>query len=280
MLATLRKIPSPLFNMVVSAMLRKERKTTLGNDKRDTELARFDQMADAWWDPDGAFKHVLAFNAARLDVIREFILQHQQASVHASSEETDGQLQGLRVLDIGCGGGLLSEALAAQGAEVTGIDGSEVSIQVAKAHAAKSGVQVTYLHMLAEELLDQGLEPFDVVLNTEVIEHVEDQQGLIDTCCALCKDDGLLILATLNRTVKSWLFGIVGAEYVLRLLPRGTHEWRYFVKPDEIKGMLKPHHFSPKALRGLEFNPFNKHWRVTDNCKVNYLLSATRSESS
>ena len=261
-------------------MLRKEHKTTLGKDKRDAELAKFDQMADAWWDPEGAFKHVLAFNAARLDVILDFISQHQQALAQATIEKAERPLHGLRILDIGCGGGLLSEALAAQGAEVTGIDGSEVSIQVAKAHAAKNGVEVTYLHMLAEELLDQGLEPFDVVLNTEVIEHVEDQQELIDTCCALCKDDGLLILATLNRTVKSWLFGIVGAEYVLRLLPRGTHDWRYFVKPDEIKGMLKPHHFRPKALRGLEFNPLSKHWRVTDNCKVNYLLSATRSESS
>lgn len=262
-------------------MLNKERKSSIKADKRETELAKFDQMADAWWDPQGAFKHVLKFNAARLKVIEQFIEQHfTPRENHAAGQSSAQPLAGLRILDIGCGGGLLSEALAQLGAEVTGIDGSEVSVQVAKAHAAKTRVPVNYQHMLAEELLAQALAPFDVVLNTEVIEHVEDQQGLIDTCCGLCKPDGLLILATLNRTAKSWLFGIVGAEYVLRLLPKGTHDWRYFVKPGEISTMLSPHRFSVNQVRGLSFNPFNKRWRETDDVQVNYLLSARMQESS
>lgn len=267
-------------------MLKKERKTSIHSGaedtaKRDSELAKFDQMAAAWWDPEGAFKHVLKFNAARLKVIEQFIDEHFFADHRARSAATRGEqpLAGLRILDIGCGGGLLSEALAELGAEVTGIDGSEVSVQVAKAHAAKSGVTVNYQHMLAEELLAEAMAPFDVVLNTEVIEHVEDQQGLIDTCCALCKTDGLLILATLNRTLKSWLFGIVGAEYVLRLLPKGTHDWRYFVKPAEISTMLSEHPFRVSDVRGLSFNPFNKRWRVSADVQVNYLLSARSPKS-
>lgn len=248
-------------------MLRKEQKTNVAarDAKRDQELARFDEMAQAWWDPDGAFKHVLAFNDARLAVILGMLEQHFSAP-----------LSELRILDIGCGGGLISEALAARGASVTGIDGSEVSIEVAKAHARQSKVKVDYQHKLAEELVDEGWRAFDVVLNTEVIEHVEDQQGLIDTCCTLCNKDGLLVMATLNRTLKSWLFGIVGAEYILRLLPKGTHDWRYFVRPGEMTQMLARHDFQQQSLHGLSFNPFTKQWRESKDTQVNYLLSACR----
>lgn len=258
-------------------MLRKESKQSIpktGETKRDNELARFDQMASAWWDPDGEFKHVLAFNAARLKVILSLLQRHFGLPL-----ATDGQpdLSALRVLDIGCGGGLLSEALALHGAQVVGIDGSEVSIEVAKAHAQQSQVGVDYQHKLAEELLDEAWPAFDVVLNTEVIEHVEDQAGLITTCCKLTKDDGLLILATLNRTLKSWLFGIVGAEYVLRLLPKGTHDWRYFVKPAEMAQMLATHGFDVRAEHGLSFNPLTKVWRTTSNTQVNYLLAASKA---
>lgn len=263
-------------------MLRKESKQRLNsshNVKREEELARFDQMATAWWDPEGAFKHVLAFNQARLQVILAWLIEHfELPEAERSGDTLTPDLNGLRMLDIGCGGGLLSEALAALGAEVTGIDGSEVSIEVAKAHARQSGVVVDYQHKLAEELLDENWPPFDLVLNTEVIEHVEDQEGLVKTCCRLVKPSGLVILATLNRTLKSWLFGIVGAEYVLRLLPRGTHDWRYFVTPDELQSMLSSEQFKVRAIRGLSFNPLNKRWRTSQNASVNYLLAASMKQ--
>ncbi|RUO25889.1 bifunctional 3-demethylubiquinol 3-O-methyltransferase/2-polyprenyl-6-hydroxyphenol methylase [Aliidiomarina minuta] len=259
-------------------MLRKEQKTRVvaGDAKREQELARFDQMAQAWWDPDGAFKHVLAFNDARLKIILPMLQQHFNAPL---SDNGEVNLSGLRILDIGCGGGLISEALALHGASVTGIDGSDVSIEVAKAHARQSNVEVDYQHKLAEELVDEGWSAFDVVLNTEVIEHVADQQGLIDTCCTLCNAKGLIVMATLNRTLKSWLFGIIGAEYVLRLLPKGTHDWRYFVRPGEMAEMLAKHDFSLQSLHGLSFNPFTKHWRESENTQVNYLLSAKNNSA-
>ena len=196
---------------------------------------------------------------------------------HFSLQDSEKPLQGIRILDIGCGGGLLSEPLAALGADVLGIDGSEMSIEVARAHEAQSGVAVSYEHCLAEELVSRGFAPFDVVLNTEVIEHVEDQQALIDTCCALCKPNGLLLLATLNRTFKAWLFGIVGAEYVLRLLPRGTHDWRYFVTPSDFKNMLELNDFKIRSTHGLVFNPFTKVWKNSTDVRVNYMLSAVRN---
>jgi len=251
-------------------MLKKEQKNSL--NKQQQELTKFDALAREWWDPNGKFKHVLAFNGARLHVLRAEIM------THFSMAEGDKPLSGLRILDIGCGGGLLSEPLAALGAEVLGIDGSEMSIEVAKAHANQAGVSISYEHCLAEELLARKFEPFDVVLNTEVIEHVDDQQALIDTCCALCKPNGLLLLATLNRTFKSWLFGIVGAEYVLRLLPRGTHDWRYFVTPEDFKHMLALNRFTIRSTHGLSFNPFTKVWRSSGDIGVNYLLSAVSDQ--
>lgn len=257
-------------------MLRKENKTSVfsgDNSKREQELARFDQMAQAWWDPNGAFKHVLTFNDARLKVILRMLQQHFDTPLSMTGNP---DLSSLRILDIGCGGGLISEALSLHGARVTGIDGSAVSIEVAKAHARQSEVKVDYQHKLAEELITENWSPFDVILNTEVIEHVENQQGLVDTCCNLCKPHGLVVMATLNRTLKSWLFGIIGAEYVLRLLPKGTHDWRYFVRPREMTSMLAKHGFAQRSLHGLSFNPFSKQWRESQDTKVNYLLSASK----
>ncbi|MCC5854528.1 MAG: bifunctional 2-polyprenyl-6-hydroxyphenol methylase/3-demethylubiquinol 3-O-methyltransferase UbiG [Idiomarina sp.] len=230
------------------------------------ELAKFDRLAAEWWNPQGQFKHVHAFNEARLQAIEAAL-----ANKFACDLTVAEPFAGLRILDIGCGGGLLSEALARRGAEVIGIDGSGQSIAIARQHAEGAGVSVTYHHCLAEDLLSKGYPPFDVVLNTEVIEHVTDQQALIDVSCQLMHSNGLLIVATLNRTLKSFLFGIIGAEYVLRLLPRGTHDWRYFVTLDELSALLAPHNVEIRKIIGFTFNPFSKHWRLSRDAKVNYI---------
>ncbi|WP_113907728.1 bifunctional 2-polyprenyl-6-hydroxyphenol methylase/3-demethylubiquinol 3-O-methyltransferase UbiG [Aliidiomarina celeris] len=255
-------------------MLDRSQRQSLPNSfTRSEELAKFDALAPEWWDPNGKFKHVLAFNHARFAVIERRIAEHFQRELNQQLP-----LKGLRILDIGCGGGLLTEALARAGAEVIGIDGSEYSIRIAQAHAEQSKVKVEYRHCLAEELGHD--QQFDVVLNTEVIEHVEDQQGLIDTCCRLCKPEGLLVLATLNKTLKSFLFGIIGAEYVLRLLPKGTHNWRYFVRPARMQEYLLPHAFHINHVTGLNFNPFSKIWRESNSAQVNYLAFAMHNNGS
>lgn len=253
-------------------MLDKSERSHVKPMSQAEELAKFDALAEEWWDPNGKFRHVLAFNEARVQAITRELINH----FARSSKQDPYPLSGLRVLDIGCGGGLVSEALARAGARVTGIDGSEYSIKVARAHAEQSQVDVSYRHLLAEDILAEGPEPYDVVLNTEVIEHVEDQQGLMDVCAQLTKPEGMLVLATLNRTPKSWLFGIVGAEYVLRLLPKGTHDWRYFVRPEEAAHMLEPHGLSVTKVTGFSFNPFTRNWRESQDTKVNYMAFAMR----
>lgn len=237
---------------------------------QQAEIEKFDQLASQWWDPNGQFKQVMAFNQARLSVIQQRIYTH-----FASNTQTHLPLQGLSVLDIGCGAGLLCEPLAALGASVTGIDASEVSINIAKAHAKQSSLSIEYLHTLAQDLsLDRQ---FDIVLNTEVIEHVEDQQGLVDQCCRLLAPDGLLVMATLNRNWLSFLVAIVGAEYVLNMLPKGTHDWRYFVTPAEMQTMRQKHGITANFTAGLNYNPLLKKWRQTRAPRVNYMLFATQA---
>jgi 2-polyprenyl-6-hydroxyphenyl methylase/3-demethylubiquinone-9 3-methyltransferase len=227
-------------------------------------------MAQEWWDPAGKFKTVLAFNDARSAFIHRQIVQHFGIA--------ESELSQLNVLDIGCGGGLLSEPLARKGAQVSGIDASSTSIEVAKAHARQSGLSINYRHMLSSDLGKEEL--FDVVLNTEVIEHVPNQQQLVDECCALLKPNGVLIMATLNRTLISYLLGIVGAEYVLRLLPIGTHSWSKFVKPLEMSTMVAKHGLTPVASVGLKFKPFSKSWVESDNLSINYLMTYSKSVES
>lgn len=229
------------------------------------EIAKFDALAEQWWDPEGKYKTALAFNAARTDyMVKHIATQFGRDPKQASC------LQGLRILDVGCGGGLISEALASKGAEVTGIDASATSIEVAKRHALQSGLSILYRHVLSPQLIQEG-ESFDVVINAEVVEHVPDQVGLIRDCCELVAENGVLVLATLNRTVLSFVIAIVGAEYILGYLPKGTHAWREFVKPRELCSWAKSSGMALIDQAGLKLNPLSGCWSQTSSLAVNYM---------
>lgn len=250
--------------------------------KTSEEIAKFDALATEWRDPQGKFKHVLAFNLTRLAAIEAMIAEHFKRDLIL-----DNPLNGIDLLDIGCGVGLLCEPLACHGIQVTGIDASSYNITLAKQHAEKSAINIHYQHCLAEDLISQkntkitnkvDIKQYDVVLNTEVIEHVEDQEALMNTCCQLVKPGGLLIMATLNRTVKSYFIGIIGAEYLMRYLPIGTHDWHYFVTPSEIETMVISNGLQPLKNQGMSFNPFIKKWKITTNTDVNYLSYAYKPQ--
>lgn len=227
------------------------------------EIARFDALAESWWNPQGKYKTALDFNRARLAVIEQQICRHFDIGAQQAPYGS------LSVVDIGCGGGLISEPLAKQGAKVTGIDASAVSIEVAKRHALASQLTIDYRHQLSSELVAQG-DTFDVVINAEVVEHVPDQQQLIHECAQLVRPGGLLVLATLNRTIKSFIIAIVGAEYVMGYLPIGTHAWTKFVTPDELESWVGGN-FTRTYQTGMKLNPFTKQWKLTDSMQVNYL---------
>ncbi|RTR36886.1 bifunctional 2-polyprenyl-6-hydroxyphenol methylase/3-demethylubiquinol 3-O-methyltransferase UbiG [Shewanella canadensis] len=259
----------------LSPSLNSEKKSALDTER---EIAKFDALANEWRDPKGRFKHVLAFNQTRLIAIEDAIAYHFERDLNQDVPFSD-----LSLLDIGCGAGLLCEPLAWQGARVSGIDASSHNIALARQHANSNLVTVDYRHCLAESLLTaedkqiNDIDQYDVVLNTEVIEHVDDQEALIQTCCQLLKPGGLLIMATLNRTIKSYLIGIIGAEYLMRYLPIGTHDWRFFVTPKEIDDMITPHGLRTVKAEGMSFNPLTKKWKVTNSTDVNYLLYAIKS---
>ena len=248
------------------------------------EVAKFDELAEQWWDPIGQYGQAIAFNHARLAYFSQQIAQHYEIDLPFTPQPNDNLwrlydlgnvLSGLSILDVGCGGGLVSEPLARLGAQVTGIDASAVSIQVAQRHACNTQTEVNYQHVLAEEILAQG-QQFDVVINAEVVEHVDDQATLIAQCAQLVKPGGLLILATLNRSVSAYVFAIVGAEYVMRYLPIGTHSWRKFVKPVELQRWAEDNHCSISGQTGMKFNILNKQWRNTDNMAINYVQCFTK----
>lgn len=248
-------------------MLDKSKVTgSVSNDNvSEQEVARFNALAQEWWDPNGKYKTALAFNAART----EYMIA-QLASCHGRDPSSPDCLEGLRILDVGCGGGLISEALAKRGATVTGVDASAMSIEVARRHAQQSGLSVDYRHCLAGQLLAED-ERFDVVINAEVVEHVPDQAALINECARLVKPSGTLVLATLNRTVKSWIIAILGAEYIMRYLPVGTHDWKMFVKPEELAGWVATEHFKLVDETGMKLNPLTGIWRLSDSLAVNYI---------
>lgn len=235
------------------------------------EIAKFTAMAEAWWDPDGKFRPLHRFNPVRLAYIRDRLCSH-----FGRDPKDERPLAGLRLLDIGCGGGLLSEPLARLGAEMTGLDAAEKNIRIASLHAAESKLDIDYRHATAEDLAAAG-ESFDAVLNMEVVEHVADVDSFLGASAALVRPGGVMVVATLNRTPKSFLLAIVGAEYVLRWLPRGTHEWRRFVRPSELSQGLRRAGLEIAEMTGVAFNPLTDRWRLAPrDLDVNYMILAER----
>ncbi len=233
------------------------------------DIARFSAIADEWWDPHGKFKPLHIFNPTRLKFIREVVCEHFDRPLDGATPFT-----GLRLLDVGCGGGLLSEPMARLGAEVTGIDAAQKNTQVAQVHAEQQGLEVTYRHTTIEDLVASQTAPFDVILNMEVVEHVADPGLFLQSCARLLKPGGVMIMATLNRTPKSFALGIVGAEYILRWLPRGTHDWRQFLRPDELKSLLADTPLVLDSPVGVSFNPLTWKWSLSTDTSVNYMMVA------
>ena len=237
------------------------------------EVARFARLAADWWSPRGPMAPLHKLNPVRLGYIRD------KAAVRFDRDPKKLDcLKGLRMLDIGCGGGILSEPLARLGAQMVGADPSKENIAVAGAHAQESGVAVDYRATTAEELAAAG-ERFDVVLAMEVVEHVVDVNAFVATCASMVKPGGLMITATLNRTLKSFALAIVGAEYILRWLPRGTHQWDKFVKPDELEAAIEDAGLNVIGERGVIYNPLADRWQLSSDMDVNYMLAAARDSA-
>lgn len=236
------------------------------------EIARFSAMAAEWWDPQGKFRPLHKFNPVRLGFLRDRICAHFRRDPLA-----DSPLDGLRLLDIGCGGGLVSEPMARLGASVIGADAGESNIGVASLHAAEAGVAVDYRCTSAEDLATAG-EQFDVVLAMEVVEHVADLEGFLLACGQMVKPGGLLIAATLNRTPKSFALGIVAAEYILGWVPRGTHDWKKFLKPHELAGGLRHAGLTLTEVAGVSYDLLNDRWTLGRDTDVNYMLVAVKGE--
>jgi 2-polyprenyl-6-hydroxyphenyl methylase/3-demethylubiquinone-9 3-methyltransferase len=237
-----------------------------------TELAKFSAMADAWWDPDGDFKPLHRFNPVRVAFIRDAMAAHFGRDITQPRP-----FAGLTLLDIGCGGGLLCEPLARLGFSVTGIDAAERNIGTASNHAERSGLAIDYRLAMPEDLVAEG-KTFDAVLSMEVVEHVSDVTLFLDAVGALCRPGGAMAGATMNRTLKSLALAKVGAEYVLRWLPRGTHDWRKFLKPSEFAAGLRHAGLTVTDVAGMTFNPLTGEWRRTTDVSINYLLFATKAE--
>jgi 2-polyprenyl-6-hydroxyphenyl methylase/3-demethylubiquinone-9 3-methyltransferase len=238
-------------------------------DAREVEF--YTSLAATWWDRDGPFWPLHRLNELRVAYISDALCRH-----FGLDADADRPLEGLRVVDVGCGGGILSESIARLGAQVTGIDVVEKNIRIASLHAADQDLEIDYRIVTASELAADG-NAFDVVLNMEVVEHVADLDAFMRDCCRLTADGGVMFVATINRNPLSWLFAIVGAEYILRWLPRGTHRWSWFRKPAELAAHLAEGGLTVRDTAGVAANPFNRSLRMTRSAKVNYMLFATRS---
>ena len=237
------------------------------------EVARFAALADEWWDPAGGLAPLHALNPVRLEFIRDHLASHLGRDPLA-----DGPLHGVRLLDVGCGGGLLCEPLARLGATVVGIDAAGENTAVAAAHATQSGLHIDYRHTTAGALAAAG-ESFDAVLNMEVIEHVADVDGFVTACGALVRPGGLLMAATLNRTPQAFALAIVGAEYLLRWLAPGTHDWRKFVRPAELARNLRAGGITVTEMAGARYSPVNGTWSLSRDLSVNYMVMGVKEET-
>jgi 2-polyprenyl-6-hydroxyphenyl methylase/3-demethylubiquinone-9 3-methyltransferase len=232
------------------------------------EIEKFSKMAAEWWDPEGKFKPLHKFNPIRIKYIKENIIY----SLKLKSKEQP--LQKINILDIGCGGGLLSEPMARLGANVTGIDASDKNIKIAKLHAKKNKLNINYFCSSPEKLKIK--KKFDVILNMEIIEHVEDINFFIKSCSKLLKKNGLMFVATLNKTLKSYVFAIIGAEYVLRWLPIGTHDWEKFVKPEDLKNILSKNNLKIEKIDGMNFDIFKDEWNISKDTSINYITKSLK----
>ena len=227
------------------------------------EIDKFSKMANEWWDPEGKFKPLHKFNPTRIKYIKENIINNFKLKNKVRP------LAGINILDIGCGGGLLSEPMSRMGANVTGIDASDKNIKIAKLHSKKNKLKINYLCSSPEKL--KVTKKFDVILNMEIVEHVEDIDFFLRSCSKLLKKNGLMFVATINKTLKSYIFAIVGAEYILRWLPIGTHEWEKFVKPEDLKKILMKYDLSLNKLEGMNFNIIKDEWSISKDLSVNYI---------
>ncbi|QOL82074.1 bifunctional 2-polyprenyl-6-hydroxyphenol methylase/3-demethylubiquinol 3-O-methyltransferase UbiG [Pseudooceanicola spongiae] len=237
------------------------------------EVAKFEAMAAEWWDPAGKFKPLHMMNPVRLDFVTR-----QIAAEYGRDLEKERPFEGLRLLDIGCGGGLLCEPMARLGATVVGADAAPRNIPVAQLHAEQSGLEIDYRHTTAEAMAAAG-EQFDVVLNMEVVEHVADPQAYLTACHDLLKPGGLHLCSTINRNPKSYAMAIFGAEVIMRWLPKGTHDWRKFITPDELYELMRNAGLNPVDRKGYVFNPVSWQWRISDrDLSVNYVTAALRPE--
>ena len=233
------------------------------------EIDKFSKMANEWWDPEGKFKPLHKFNPTRIKYIKENIINNFKL------KNKFRPLSGINILDIGCGGGLLSEPMSRMGANVTGIDASDKNIKIAKLHSKKNKLKINYLCSSPEKL--KITKKFDVILNMEIVEHVEDIDFFLKSCSKLLKKNGLMFVATINKTLKSYIFAIVGAEYVLRWLPIGTHEWEKFVKPEDLKKILMKYDLSLDKLEGMNFNIIKDEWSISRDLSVNYIAKFVKN---
>ncbi len=228
------------------------------------EIEKFSKIAEEWWDPNGKFKPLHKFNPIRISYIKENII-----NTFNLKNKKDNPLSEIKILDVGCGGGLLSEPLSRLGAEVFGIDASDNNIKIAKLHAKKSNLNIKYFCSSPERFKIKN--EFDVILNMEIVEHVEDVDFFLKSCSKLLKKNGIMFVATLNKTLKSYLFAIIGAEYILKWLPIGTHEWEKFVKPDELINFLNKFSLKLTDLKGVKFDLLNNDWKFSSDTSVNYI---------
>ena len=239
------------------------------NSINKKEIEKFSKMASEWWDPKGKFKPLHKFNPIRIKYIKENIINNFKL------KNKKKHLKKINILDIGCGGGLLSEPMQRLGANVTGIDASSKNIKIAKLHAKKNKLNIRYLCSSPEKM--KIAKKFDVILNMEIVEHVEDIQFFLKSSSKLLKKNGLMFVATINKTFKSYVFAIVGAEYILRWLPIGTHEWEKFVKPNDLKNILKDNNLVLNRLDGMHFNMIKDEWNISKDTSINYITKFVKN---